>query len=81
MADLERENDDLKRQICEVQCDLEHQKEQYGQLQVQVMAKRQLTGPHSIGDVRHNNKILMYMHVYTWQCIATGWCQHIYTAH
>ncbi len=55
MADLEQENDDLKRQIREVQYDLEHQKELYGQLQVQVMAKRQLTGEHiSYGDVGYN---------------------------
>ena len=53
LIELQQENHALKQRVSEVQHDLEHQKEQFKQLQVlQVMMKRHLTNAvNSIGDV------------------------------
>ncbi len=78
---MENENDYLKTQLTEqqqraryLQSELEHQKELYGQLQIQVLAKHQLASLPSDGDVsyihifRHIGTCILYrtkaVHVY-----------------
>ena len=71
IADLKQENDYLRTQLTDqqqharyLQSELENKKELYRQLQIQVLAKQQLDGLPSVGDVSymHNWGIPVYMY-------------------